>query len=443
MRLTDLARGRTLVCGFGREGRALERAVLARSPDAAVEVWCDRDPDAAPRRWPLHVGVTPPADVEPDRVLRSPGVPVDQPALSGWRARGVPVTCISSLWFGERPDARVIAVTGSKGKSTTASLITHMLRHAGLRIELAGNIGVPMLEHLESRPDWFVVELSSYQLADLQGALDVGVITRLFPEHQDWHGGVQAYYDAKLRIIDLLGDGPLWINARDPVLMEHSARAARCRLGNRPEGLHARPDGLYDGERRLRPAASLPLIGEHNCANLALALALVESLRVERDKALASLDSFHPLPHRLQWLTGPDGSVWINDSISTTPYATLAALQASPVAPVLLAGGLERGGDWTNVIDHLRASGLAGLVALPDNGARIADEFEAAGTVDPSRIVRVQDLPAGIAAARRLCPPNGCVLLSPGAPSFPRFRDFEQRGEVFIDAVERLGREKP
>ena len=283
-----------------------------------------------------------------------------------------------------------------------------------------------------------MVELSSYQLADLEGGLDLGVFTRLFPEHQDWHGGVHAYYEAKLRIIDLLGDGPLWINARDPVLRNNTARAACLQLGNRPEGLHARHDGLYDGDRQVRPVASLPLVGEHNCANLALALEVVESLGVKRDAALASLESFHPLPHRLQRLAGPDGSVWINDSISTTPYATLAALQACPAPPVLLAGGLERGGDWRGVIDHVGNHGLAGLIALPDNGARIADEFEAAGVVDPARIVRVHDLPAGVVAARRLCPPNGCVLMSPGAPSFPRFRDFEQRGEEFINTVERL-----
>ena len=445
MNLDTLGSGRSLVLGFGREGRALERAVLARGGDPRIEVLCDRVPEVTPQHWPLAVGALETVAAVPDRVLRSPGVPCDHPVLRRWRDAGVEVTCISSLWFGERPDARVIAVTGSKGKSTTAALVAHMLSASGRTVELGGNIGVPMLDLVEARPDWFVVELSSYQLADLQGHAAIGAITRLFPEHQDWHRGVEAYYAAKLRLIDLLDGGPLWINGGDPVL----ARAVADRPGvqriNGRDGIMVEERGVVDrgivaGGRLVLPAGDSPLPGRHNLDNIALALGVVGSVIDDPAAACASLASFRPLPHRLERVPAETPEAWINDSISTTPYATLAALQAVAAPVVLIVGGLERGADWSVVAGHCRQNPLAGLVGLPDNGGSICRQLTAMDAVDPARAVTAANMPEAVARARDLCRGEGTVLLSPGAPSFPHFRDFEQRGRAFVEAVRKLDR---
>ena len=438
MNFEALKTGRTLLLGFGREGRALERAIARRAPRAQIEVVCDRAPDVAPRDWPLRVGAPDSVVTEPDRVLRSPGVPVGLPALARWRQAGTPVTCISSLWFGERPDARVIAVTGSKGKSTTASLIAHMLAADGKSVALGGNIGVPMLDLLEDRSDWFVIELSSYQLADLQGHAAAAAITRLFPEHQDWHGGVANYYAAKLRIVDLLDGGPLWVNGADPVLAKAVSGMPDVRPVNIEGTMRAADDGIWYRERRLIAASESPLVGRHNLDNLALALAVVESIDGRLQPACDSLASFRPLPHRLEPVPGPDGMRWINDSIATTPYATLAALQAGARHPVLIVGGLERGADWHMVAEFCRKNPLGGLVGLPDNGPDICRAVAAAGGVEAGRVSLVGNMSEAVAAARALGKPDGVILLSPGAPSFPRFRDFEQRGNAFRDAVSAL-----
>lgn len=439
MNLDALRSGRTLVLGFGREGRALERAAARRAPDAQVDVLCDRPPDAAPGTWPLHVGPPESLSWTPDRVLRSPGVPVDLPALERWRSAGVPVTCISSLWFGERPDARVIAVTGSKGKSTTAALIAHLLAANGASVALGGNIGVPMLDLLDARPDWFVVELSSYQLADLHGHATVAVITRLFPEHQDWHGGVANYYSAKLRVAGLVDGGPLWINGADPVLSRAVVDLPNVRPVNVDGAIRATEGGIWQDGRRLLAVHDSPLVGRHNLDNLALALSVVQSIAGRIASVGESMTSFRPLPHRLERMPGPDGTIWINDSIATTPYATLAALQAGPPQPVLIVGGLERGSDWGMVADFCRASPLGGLVGLPDNGSDVCERVAGTGGVDPDRVMIVDDMLEAVESARQMVLPGGVVLLSPGAPSFPRFRDFEHRGNAFRDAVNRLG----
>lgn len=447
MRLADLATGTTLVLGFGREARSLERVVLERVPGAHVEVVCDKPPEIAPRHWPVRVSNLPDHAANhrerPARVLRSPGVPVDSPVLAAWRERDVPVTCISSLWFGERPAARVVAVTGSKGKSTTAALIAHLLRAAGFSAELAGNIGRPVLDLVDANPDWFVLELSSYQLADLEGRADLGVITRLFPEHQDWHGGADAYYTAKLRLAELLAGRPLWINAADRLLADATAGLPGVRAANRAPAIHARDDGVFVDQRCLLARADSPLTGRHNLDNVALALAVVASLEADVDVLVRTLPRFVPLPHRLEPVAAADAGSWIDDSISTTPFSTLAALESCRTPPVLIAGGLERGADWSEVAGYCRRRPLAGLVVLPDNGPRIASAILDAGGVAADRVAYAEDMKAAVRAAANLCPPGGCVLLSPGAPSFPHFRDFEQRGEAFAEAVKGDGGQGP
>ena len=439
MNLDTLRAGTSLVLGFGREGRALERAVTARGIDARVEVHCDRMPQVPPQRWPIAVGALETVTHAPDRVLRSPGVPCDHRVLNRWRDAGVEITCISSLWFGERPDARVIAVTGSKGKSTTAALIAHMLSAAGPSVELGGNIGVPMLDLVDARPDWFVIELSSYQLVDLRGHASLGAITRLFPEHQDWHCGVEGYYAAKLRLIDLLDGRPLWINGGDPVLARAVADRPAVQRINAAGGIRVLDHGIVSDDGLVLAAAESPLPGRHNLDNIALALGVVGSVIDDSAAACASLESFRALPHRLERVMAGTPEAWINDSISTTPYATLAALQAVAAPVVLIVGGLERGADWSVVAGHCRHNPLAGVVGLPDNGPAICRRLSAMDAVAPARVITAADMPEAVARARDLCRGAGTVLLSPGAPSFPRFRDFEQRGRAFVEAVRKLG----
>lgn len=434
-RLADLASAPTAVLGCGREARSLLRALEARYPGTRVSVFAEQAPD------------NPPADCEPligpfdERlgefryIVRSPGVPVDRPALSAARDAGCVVVTTTDLWRAERPDARVLAVTGSKGKSTTAALIAHLLAASGLRTVLAGNIGVPVLDHLDSRADWFVLELSSFQLADLRGRLDIGVITRLFPEHLDWHGDEPAYFAAKLRLLERLEGGPLVVNAVDPVLMEATAGYSRRVAANRAPEPRATSDGVYLADLRLVSPGDTPLLGRHNLDNIAVALAACRQADVDPVDAAGCLAGFRPLAHRLEMLDTGDGRSWINDSIATTPEATLAALKTlAGRSIVLLAGGLERRADWSAVWAWLRDHPLAALVALPDNGERIAAEARSAG--DVARHVSVAaELDEAIGRARALAAGDGVILLSPGAPSFPRFRDFEDRGRCFREGV--------
>lgn len=432
MRLERLDGLRIAILGYGREGAAAAAVLRARGLEPLV--WAESGP--VPGELPSRSGPFDQGLLAFDVLIRSPGIPVLHPALQRFRASGRPVVNPSSIWLAERPDVQVVAVTGSKGKSTTASLLAHVLGAAGRRVLLAGNIGVPVLEHLDSDVDIAVLELSSYQLADLEGRLHLGLMTRLFPEHGDWHGGVSHYVASKLRMVGLLGGNELLVNARDPVLLQATDRAPARVLANRPPLVHREENCLMQGGDCLLRSSQWPLQGQHNLDNAALVVEAALRLGMDASDVAIALRSFQPLPHRLEIVACEGARQWINDSIATTPHATLAALEAlQDRAVVLIAGGYVRPAEWSVVVEHCRTRPLAGLVLLPDSGQRIAEAFLQAGGDGAGCIRRAVGMDEAVATAAALAGGRASILLSPGAASFPQYRDFEDRGEQFRRAV--------
>lgn len=435
--LESIAGRRTAVLGYGREGRSAVAALRSVRPDADITPWVESG------ELPAHeAGTIAPFDERINGfevVVRSPGVPVDHPVLKAYRDRGGRVVNPTSIWLAERPDVTVVGVTGSKGKSTTSALLAHLLESSGRRVLLAGNIGVPLLDHLDTDAELAVVELSSYQLTDLEGRIHLGVFTRLFAEHLDWHGGREAYVHAKLNLADRLGGAPLIINARDRELEAATAGIAGLIEGNKPPSVHRIDDRLVHAKRTLFNGDDWKLPGRHNLDNAALALQAAIELGLEPTSAAAHLASFQALPHRLELVAEHGGVCWINDSISTTPHATLAALASAVSRPVILiAGGSVRPADWTQVLDWCRNQPIRALITLPDNGPEIRRQFESAPAMPAMELLEAESLDEAVKLAAGRARPGETVLLSPGAPSFSRFRDFEDRGEQFVRAVKQV-----
>ena len=249
----------------------------------------------------VTAGEAPAALAGCDVVVRSPGVSIHRPELQELRAAGTPVTTATSLWMAEREGRRVIGVTGTKGKSTTAALACHLARAAGRDVELAGNIGRPALDLLDADPEVLaVVELSSYHLADLETGPEVAVITNLFAEHADWHGSEGAYRADKLRILSLPGVATV-VAAR---LASPSSRRSRpppgaCCSDSAMDGTRPPPGSPSAGVLRV-PAQELPLPGAHNALNVCAALAALGAAGVVLEDPAAALRGFEGLPHRLQ-----------------------------------------------------------------------------------------------------------------------------------------------
>ena len=434
MRIADLAGKRVAVWGFGREGRAAIAAVRARLPQLPLTLFCSAAETEVAQAFEPALAVR---GEEPDAaalaafdvVIKSPGISAYKPALLDAQARGTRFTSGTALWFAEQPQAPVVAVTGTKGKSTTTALIAHLARSLGVRTALAGNIGMPLLELLDTRADLWAVELSSFQTGEA-GPLPLGVVTSLYEEHLDWHGSRERYVADKLRLADAAHT--LLVNGTQEALLARTATHPRRVLFGVPEGWHLREGFIRRAGERVFAVADLPVPGEHNALNACAALAALEAMGHDARAATPALAQFHALPHRLQPLGERGGRWWINDSISTTPQATLAALASLEGREVtVIVGGHDRGLDWSPFVEAV--SGRAGLaiVAQGTNGPRIAAALREARTVP--EVALVATLAEAVERTRALAPAGGVVLLSPGAPSFDQFHDYAERGRRFAE----------
>jgi len=431
MRWADLEGRRVAVWGFGREGRAALNALARRLPGQAIELYCAADEvDAAKAAFPsvrVH-GAAPDADALAafDVVVKSPGISAYKPELLDAKARGTRFTSGTALWFAAHGDARTIAVTGTKGKSTTSALLAHLARSLGVRTALAGNIGLPLLELDEARADLWVIELSSFQTGEATG-VSLGVVTSLYEEHLDWHGSRERYVDDKLKL--LAASERVLVNAAQPALLSRAADHPGLNMFGDLTGWHVADGWIRRGGEDVIRAERVSAPGLHNAVNACAALAALEILGYDARAAAPALSTFVPLPHRLQPLGERDGLAWINDSISTTPLASLAALESvGAKRTALIVGGHDRGLDWTPFVEAMHGHEPDAIICQGSNGPRIADALEAAGIAN---VYRATDLGAAVAAARVALGGEGCVVLSPGAPSFDQFRDYTERGKYF------------
>jgi UDP-N-acetylmuramoylalanine--D-glutamate ligase len=439
VRFSELDGAKVGVWGAGREIRSFADQLGRRLPSARIAVAAFDSPPSADVRSALRSpelrvvtgagAVT--ALAECDVVVRSPGVSLHRPELRALAGAGVPVTTATALWLAERGGRGVIGVTGTKGKSTTAALLSHLARAAGETVHLAGNIGVPALELLEQAPtDMAVVELSSYQIADLEIGPEVALITNLFREHADWHGSEEAYRADKLRIVGLPGVRVSVLNARQPQLAAVPGANGHVASYGEPGGWDLAPLGIaFNGEIAL-PSAELPLRGEHNALNLCGALAALEAFGVTPPPLREALRDFHGLPHRLETVAEHDGVTWVDDSISTTPESAIAAIASFPDREVvLIAGGQDRGQDHEELARAIAARS-ATVIGVPSTGARLIAAALRAG-VSEEQAIEAADMKAAVALARARARAGTVVLLSPAAPSYDNYRDFEERGERF------------
>jgi len=431
MRIADLADRRVAIWGYGREGRAALAALGSRLPDSRFTVFCSDAEARELRDGAIALSLPPDAAALSafDVVVKSPGISAYRPEIIEAQHNGTLFTSGTALWFAEHADARVIAVTGTKGKSTVSALIAHFLRALGRRTALAGNIGLPLLELLDApvRPDWWVVELSSFQTRAAP-RVEIGVVNNLYEEHLDWHGTRERYAADKLALADAAKT--LVVNALQPeIVTRTAAHPHRVSFGD-TAGWHVRDGAIFRAAQRVIGIAELPLPGEHNALNVCAALTALEAAGEDARAALSSIGTFRALPHRLQTLGARDGITWIDDSIATTPQATLEALASlRDRAVTVLVGGHDRGLDWRPFADDVQRDPPHAIITMGANGARIARVLrEASGRY---RLEATLTLHEAVAAARSITPSNGIVLLSPGAPSFDQFRDYAERGRAF------------
>ncbi|MFT4231812.1 MAG: UDP-N-acetylmuramoyl-L-alanine--D-glutamate ligase [Leucobacter sp.] len=445
MRFDELSGRDVVIWGAGREGRAALAELERRGVSATIAV---TGGGAAPDD--LRDAAVDDSDREgaalerllaADVVVKSPGIPRTSSDFLRLAGSGVRLTSLMDLWLNDNAD-RVIAVTGTKGKSTTSTLVRHVLDALGYRATLAGNVGIAVAGDLDPAVQAAVTEVSSYQASDLTASPRVAVLTSLYPEHLPWHGGYERYVADKLNLVAHGPEAVVVPSGEHELFALASARAGeRTRVITPGElGIGVHDDRLvWEGVGELS-AESLSLRGAHNLGNAALALAAVHAFTgmpdEDRARALAAVGTFAPLQHRLEVIPSRDGRVWVDDSLATAPQAVVAALTAYAESPVtLIAGGAERDLPFEPLIDYLAERGdrfPVRVIATGPAGARLVAE---AGDRVP-RTAPAADFADALALARSGSAEGEVILLSPGAPSFDEFADYEARAAVFRAAAE-------
>jgi UDP-N-acetylmuramoyl-L-alanine---L-glutamate ligase len=458
---------RLALWGWGREGRAACRAMRAWESRAGIDtadacdltVFCSQEEAEAVRTLGdahLHAETEVSADRLSafDVVIKSPGISPYKPEASAAAERGTRFIGGTALWFAEHaathPDTPTVCVTGTKGKSTTTALLAHLLRAGGHRTALCGNIGVPMLELLDfpssQEPEVWAIELSSYQTRDVAASgvrPTIAIVTNIHPEHLDWHGSEARYIEDKLALVTAAAPRIAILNRADPRLATLQLPQSQVLWYGHAEGWHLREDTIYCGEHAIFDTRDVPLPGRHNRSNLCAVLAAIEALGFDAVALARHAASFRPLPHRLQTLGERDGVIYVNDSISTTPHATLAALACfRERRVVVLVGGHDRGLDWSAFVEAMRMQAPTAIVTLGQNGPRIHEMLRPLAQADAFVLLAATDLPEAVTQARvalgqqggaggGAAASGGVILLSPGAPSFGAYRDYTERGRHF------------
>ncbi len=434
---------KTLIVGLGKTGLSCARYLSAQGVPVAITDTREQPPGLEALRSELPDlalflgGFDASVFDAADRLVVSPGVPVSEPLIQEAMERGVPVVGDIEL-FAQIADAPVIAITGSNGKSTVTTLVGAMAEQAGLRTMIGGNLGEPALDLLGRGAELYVLELSSFQLETTSSLHSkAAVVLNISSDHMDRYSGVEAYAKVKSDIYNQAEIGVYNLDDPRVVAMSQGQESDLFFTLNQPGqncfGI-CRIDGIewicYE-QRALLPAAVLLMPGRHNLSNALAALALGSAMGLPDSAMLDALKQFRGLPHRTQFVAEHAGVRWYNDSKGTNVGACVAALQGfeGKGKTVLIAGGDSKGADFSVLAPVVQQTARA--VVLIGRDAPVIEQA-LAGTVP---LLHAASMEEAVSIAAEQARSGDRVLLSPACASFDMFSGYEQRGQVFMDAV--------
>jgi UDP-N-acetylmuramoylalanine--D-glutamate ligase len=464
MILRQLQQRAVVLLGFGVEGQATYEFLRARFPNKTIGI--------ADRTRLADLGLSTPvfARLEQDSnlavncgdgyldslrhydlIVKTPGIAKAHPALTAAVERGALLTSHMEIFFELFDRSRTIGVTGTKGKSTTTSLIYKLAKESGLDVMLGGNIGEPPLLYLDQATEQsvFVLELSSYQLEPLNRSPHIAVLLNIVPEHLDYHASFAEYASAKENITRFQDPSDFLVYNSDFTLPCEIADRTRARAV--PFSVKRRLDfGCYleddrvifaDGDKKteILRTGDIPLIGRFNIQNVCAAVAAAVMSGAPQETMADSVRSFTPLPHRLEYIGEYRGIRFYNDSISTVPESALSALEALGAdVQTMILGGHERHLDYDGFAHGLLTSKVENLILFSPTGKRMWEAVElAAGTAGCGlKAFPVETMDEAVRLAFEHTTRGRICLLSPASPSYGRFKDYRERGDIFRKYVQ-------
>lgn len=441
-----------IILGFGKEGVSTYRFLRKHFPDMSIAV-ADANPNLKTDEFDdpklsftkgpgYNQGLN-----DYDLIFKTPGISFN---LLNYFVEPGRITSQTNLFL-EACHRQVIGVTGTKGKSTTASLICHLLKSAGRKAILAGNIGVPFFDILEQLDDqtMVVAELSAHQLEFIHRSPDYAVLLNIYQEHLDHFNSFNNYQIAKLNITRYQDERQFLVYNGDDehipgLIKSYNLNRDRCIFGCEPQDgpyaccrdgiIHFAISGHLEDEYDLSHYHNLP--GTHNYYNIMAAIAVCRKLGVTHDQIMHGLNTFHGLPNRIEYIGQYEGIAFYNDSISTIPEATVAAVRALRRVETLILGGYDRGIEYGLLLRFFKEEPLPNIAFTGPAGKRILEEWQASGTPLPENYILEDDFRKIIDFAFEKTSQNKIVLLSPAAASYDQFKNFEERGRVFTLLVQ-------
>lgn len=431
MKIQDLSGKKICILGFGKEGQAVLSTLEKHATKTEITI-ADKNPQLQATGHKLQTGPDYLKNLDRfDIIIKSPGIP-PQPEFDSLKHN---VTSSTQIFLDSiaGSGAIVIGVTGSKGKSTTASLIHEMLQAGGKNVSLIGNIGEPAISHLDEaeKGKIFVMEMSSYQLADLTVSPQIAVVTSVFPEHLDYHASAplstgltpfERYKFAKKNVARFQ-------NNEDIIFYCSTSDGAR-EIAMKSAGIRI----PFSADECPIPIEKTHLIGEHNRSNIAAAYKVGVHLKIPDEAMLTAIRDFRGLPHRLQSIGVRHGIVWVDDAISTTPESTIAAMDAlGDRVETIILGGQDRGNDFTELARRIKRSSVKTVILFPGSGPRIR---EAIGDAHADVCFHEADsMEKAVQFAKKRTMASKTVLLSTASPSYGMFKNFEEKGDAFRKCV--------
>jgi len=401
---------KVLILGFGREGKATYNFIKKYMPDLEMaiadfnkidvneKVYCGNDYLKSISNY--------------DIVVKSPGIPYKDLNLEEFKGT---ITSQTDLLL-KFTRSNIIGITGTKGKSTTSSLIFKILEKAKLNVKLIGNIGIPPFECLEEFDDNIILvyEMSSHQLENVKNSPHISVLLNIFEEHLDHYNSYEDYQLAKVNIFRWQNtDDYLICNNENELVDKYVKEFAKSNIVKIHEEWNE-----YGN-----------LLGEHNKLNIRIAVTIAKLFNISEEIIKDAIKEFNSLPHRLEFVGEYNGIRYYNDSISTVPQATIAAVESMKNLGTLILGGMDRGIDYSNFIEYLNNCNINNIILSYETGIKIEKGLKRAG------VYLVKDLEEAVRLAKKITPKGMTCLLSPAAASYGYFKNFEERGDFFKEKV--------
>ncbi len=412
--LNEIAKlNKVLILGFAREGQSTLNFLRSRFPYLQIDTADQKDgPD-----YLLHLK-------DYQIIIKSPGISPHKPEIVAAQKAGTVFTSHTQIFFENCP-GKIIGVTGTKGKSTTASLIHHVLAANDCRSVLVGNIGRPALDFLPeiTADTWVAMELSSYQLMNLNISPHIAVLQNIYPDHLDYHQSFQEYVEAKRNIARYQKPDDYFIYNNDFPLSAQTAEITPAKKI---------PFSLLDYDRTI----SAQLLGEHNKYNILPSVFVGKILGLSISQIYYAISTFKPLDTRLQPVAEVSGIRFFEDTLATIPEATIAALDAlSPDVDTLIAGGYERKQNYLYLAQKILDSHIKTLIVFPATGPRIWEEIKNIQSKPSIIYHQAKSMSDAVKFAASHTSPGKICLLSPAAPSFTLFKDYRDEGRQYRDAL--------